>query len=170
MILTTTKNRSVLLSGIPRMTTSHIHLASKMDLTAQMPHLKKENLKFHDYAAKQVSDLFSQEKLQQAISYTATNMESSILWTEDNGMRLESLPVEAQIAPVFGIVIEDIDNDGITDIYLGGNFYGLKPEVGRMDGNQGGYFKGIGSGEFRFVSNTQSGIRTTGGSPAMRFG
>jgi enediyne biosynthesis protein E4 len=42
------------------------------------------------------------------------------------------LPVEAQVSPIFTIVIDDLDGDGMADLFLGGNFYGLKPEVGRI--------------------------------------
>ena len=50
---------------------------------------------------------------------------------------MEPLPIQAQVAPVFSIIAEDIDKDEICDLMLFGNFYGLKPEVGRIDANQG---------------------------------
>jgi len=39
------------------------------------------------------------------------------------------LATEAQVSPIFIVVIDDLDGD-MTDFFLGGNFYGLKPEVG----------------------------------------
>ena len=143
--------------------------ASKMDITAQMPHLKKQILKYHDYAGKQIGDLFPQEKLQTAIVYEATNMHTSYLWNNNGELTLESMPRDAQMSPVFGISVADLDGDEITDIYLGGNFYGLKPEVGRHDANHGGYFKGQGNGSFEFISPNSSGIQTTGEIRAAAF-
>jgi enediyne biosynthesis protein E4 len=55
---------------------------------------------------------------------------------------LEALPAEAQVSPIFAIVAEDVNNDGIMDILLFGNIYGLKPEVGRLDANKGVYCLG----------------------------
>ena len=136
--------------------------ASKMDITAQMPHLKKQILKYHDYAEKQIGDLFPPEKLQTALVYQATNMQTSIFKVENGALAMKAMSRDAQMSPVFGISIADLDNDGIADIYLGGNFYGLKPEVGRHDSNLGGYFKGVGDGDFQFVTATESGIETKG--------
>ena len=36
----------------------------------------------------------------------------------------------------------------MTDLFLGGNFYGLKPEVGRQNSNFGLILKGNDSGKF----------------------
>ena len=56
----------------------------------------------------------------------------------------------------------DFDNDKIIDFYAGGNFYRLKPEIGKHDGLHGGYFKGLGKGKFKYVSDVYSGIQTKG--------
>jgi hypothetical protein len=66
------------------------------------------------------------------------------------------------MSPVFAIEIADLDNDGKKDIFLGGNFYKLKPEIGRHDGFDGGYFKGLGKGSFKYISAQKSGILVKG--------
>ena len=66
------------------------------------------------------------------------------------------------MSPVFAFEASDFDNDKIVDFYAGGNFYRLKPELGRHDGLHGGYFKGLGKGKFRYVSDMYSGIQTRG--------
>ena len=52
--------------------------------------------------------------------------------------------------------------DGVNDIYLVGNFCGLKPELGRMDANMGTLLKGKGDGQFEFVPPMISGLFYTG--------
>lgn len=144
--------------------------ASKQDLTAQLPSLKKNSLKYQDYAKKQFKDLFAPDIVKGSKVKTTTNFASSFVINDDNKTyRLESMPDEAQLSPVYAICIEDIDGDGIKDMVLGGNFYKLKPEVGRLDGNWGGYFKGKSKNEkgnsgvsFEYIDENRSGIFVRG--------
>lgn len=136
--------------------------ASKQDLTSQIPSLKKSILKYQDFAKKQVSDLFSPQQLEKAIKKTVSNFNSSVLLNQNGNLVLENLPDEAQMSPIFAFEIADLDGDSITDFYAGGNFYRLKPEMGRLDGLQGGYFKGLGKGKFKFVSALNSGLVVNG--------
>ena len=48
------------------------------------------------------------------------------------------------------------------DIFLGGNLYDLKPEVGRADGNRGLVLLGDGKGNWDALSPEESGMRITG--------
>lgn len=136
--------------------------ASKNDLTAQLPLLKKQTLSYQEFAKKQVKDLFPAEQLNKAIRKKVTNFSSSMLINKDGNLVLEPLQDEAQMSPIFAFEVGDLDNDGKTDFYAGGNFYRLKPEMGRHDGLQGGYFKGLGKAKFRYVLPQNSGINIKG--------
>lgn len=136
--------------------------ASKMDLTAQLPKLKKSALKYSEYAKMQVGDMFSPTILAESEQRQVVNFNTSILKRSGKQFELEAMPAAAQVSPVFGIIIEDLDEDGQNDIFLGGNFYSLKPEVGRHDGLNGGYFKGDGQGNFDYISEINSGIQVKG--------
>ncbi|MDW3645680.1 MAG: VCBS repeat-containing protein [Bacteroidia bacterium] len=137
--------------------------ATKGDITTQLPHLKRSNLKFEEYAHKTFSDLFSEEEVRGGLAYKADYLQSAILWNEANGTpKLQALPIEAQVSPVFGIAIADMDGDEHLDIVLGGNFYALKPEVGRQDANFGVFLKGNSSKDFQYLSPEESGIYLRG--------
>ncbi|WP_304232733.1 VCBS repeat-containing protein [Jiulongibacter sediminis] len=136
--------------------------ATKMDLTTQMPSLKKSILKYQDYAQKQVGDIFPEDALAKSTQRVATNFSTSVLKNTPDGLVLEPLQAEAQLSPVFAIEVSDLDKDGITDYILGGNYYRLKPEIGRHDGFKGGYFKGLGNGKFKFIDPQKSGITVKG--------
>ncbi len=136
--------------------------ATKMDLTTQLPHLKKHNLRYKEYAEKTYESLLTEEERRNVISYSAVNLESSIAWNDEGVIRIEALPLAAQVAPVFGIVAKDLDLDGVIDLWLGGNFHGLKPEFGRLDSSKGTLLKGNSSGTFRALSNEQSGLSVFG--------
>lgn len=143
--------------------------ASKKDLTAEMPLLKKSLLKYHDYANKQVADIFDSETLEKALKKQVTNFSSSILRNDNGNLILEPLSFENQLSPIFSFVIADFDKDGITDYAVGGNYYNLKPEVGRHDGFRGGYFKGLGKGKFKFITAHESGLRIYGEVRSMKI-
>ncbi len=135
--------------------------ASKIDISTKMPFLKKQILKYEDYAKKQVKDLFPDtDKAEKKMVY---NFATSIIKNNgDKGFSLEPFNVEAQLSPVFGIEIYDLDGDNLKDIYMGGNYYKLKPEIGRHDGFNGGFFKNLGKGQYRYISPQKSGIVTSG--------
>jgi enediyne biosynthesis protein E4 len=136
--------------------------ASKADLTAQMPSLKKTGLKYKEFAEKQVSDLFDKDLLGKALKKSVNNFSSSVLLNQSGNLVLEPLQDEAQMSPAFAFETGDFDGDGILDYFIGGNFYKLKPEMGRYGGFHGGYFKGIGQGKFKYISPLVSGIATKG--------
>ncbi len=136
--------------------------AGKLDMTKQVPELNKKALKFDDYAKLNYEHMFTPEQRQGAIQHQINYLETAILWNDGDSLRVSALPIEAQIAPAFGIVVEDMDADGHQDIWLGGNFYGLKPEVGRYDSSRGVFLKGDGKGDFQFIDATESGIHLKG--------
>ncbi|NND05017.1 MAG: VCBS repeat-containing protein [Saprospiraceae bacterium] len=133
--------------------------ATKMDLTTQLPGLRKRSLKYEDYAGQTYASLFDQEVRQKSLRYEAKTLHSAILWNDAGHFTMEPLPIEAQIAPVFSIVVHDLSGNGQLDIWLGGNFYGLKPQAGRHDASRGVLLEGQGGRNFKAVSSRDSGIR-----------
>ncbi|MBK8633704.1 MAG: VCBS repeat-containing protein [Saprospiraceae bacterium] len=136
--------------------------ASKKDLMAQLPYLKKKNLLYSEYANKQVADLIDKDLLDKSEQHICKTFSSGIIWNDNKVLNFVPLPVEAQLSAVFAIDISDYDGDGLKDIFLGGNFYRLKPEVGRIDGFNGGYFKGGKDKQFTFVNAVESGLKIQG--------
>jgi hypothetical protein len=97
-----------------------------------------------------------------ALRYETNFLQSAILWNNNGSFELEALPLAAQISPVFGIVADDLDEDGKMDIWLGGNFYALKPQAGRHNASKGVFLKGNGGRSFIYISPRESGIRVEG--------
>lgn len=137
--------------------------ATKPEITAQLPALRRSILKYADYADKTYDSLFSPQMLKRSIAYEANELRSAILWN-DGGSRfqLAPLPWEAQVSPVFGIVAHDLDGDGLMDIWLGGNFYEMKPQVGRHDASRGVFLKGDKNRSFRYVPPRSTGLYVEG--------
>jgi hypothetical protein len=93
----------------------------------------------------------------------ANVLASSVLINDGKGkFEVRPLPMEAQLAPMFGIEIFDINKDGNLDIIAGGNLYGVKPEVGRYDASYATVLLGDGKGNFEKIPSQQSGVRARG--------
>lgn len=138
-------------------------LVLRHDLVGQIPQLKKRYLKYRDFAEQRVEDIFTPAQLQNALKYEAKEMRSCILINEGKGkFSLKPLPVEAQVSPAYGLLVKDFDGDGNLDILMGGNLYGVKPEIGRFDSSYGLYLRGNGKAVFTPVPARDSGLRLEG--------
>jgi len=137
-----------------------VHLRD--DLVEQMPSLKKKILNYKNYSTATLSDIFGPEAIGQAIKDTIYQLGSAVVWNEGQGrFRLELLPDEAQVSPVYAILTGDFTGDGIQDLLLGGNFFRAKPDVGRYDSSYGLLLEGSGQG-FRVGDPLRSGLDIRG--------
>jgi hypothetical protein len=64
----------------------------------------------------------------------------------------------AQISPVRGIVVHDVDGDGNLDLLVAGNTYETEPNTPRADAGKGLWLRGDGRGSFTPVSPFESGF------------
>jgi hypothetical protein len=124
--------------------------ATKMELVSQLPGLRKSILKYEDYAPKTYEALFPAQVREGSLAYEANYLASAILWNDGGYFTLASLPSAAQVSPVFGILISDFDGDGNQDIWLGGNFYAMKPQVGRHNDSRGVLLRGGAARSFSY--------------------
>ncbi|MGH2643613.1 MAG: FG-GAP repeat domain-containing protein, partial [Chitinophagaceae bacterium] len=133
------------------------------DLLRQIPSLQKKFPHYSDYAGKTIQQIFTPEQLKGAIVRNAYDMQSSVLINEGNGkFILRPLPLRAQFSPVYSIYAGDMDGDGKVDLFLGGNLYAVKPQVGRYDASYGVFLKGDGKGNFTYLTPEQSGLFVRG--------
>ncbi|MEL7532265.1 MAG: VCBS repeat-containing protein, partial [Bacteroidota bacterium] len=137
-------------------------LVLRHDLVTQMPELKKKYLEYSAYKEQTVQDMFTPAQLEKAIKLNAYTLASSIIWNEGNGQfRVEALPLEAQLSPIFALSISDLDQDGQLDILAGGNQYRAKPEVGIYDASFGVWLKGE-NNTFEAIAGHESGWQVRG--------
>ncbi|MFN0213953.1 MAG: VCBS repeat-containing protein [Saprospiraceae bacterium] len=133
-------------------------LLQKDVLVKQMPVLKKKFLFSRDYAKATVSDLWPQKDLDAALNLFSYSMETC--WWENQGGKFirKSLPIQAQIGPVQGIVCDDINDDGNLDLLMVGNKFGYEVETNPCDASNGILLLGDGKGNFTWLDNTLSGF------------
>lgn len=134
-------------------------LHAKPELTAQMPGLRKKFLRYADYAGKKMDEVFESDQLRGVQVKKAYQLQSCVALNDGRGnFALTPLPLRAQFAPVYAILAEDLDGDGRLDLLCGGNFFGVKPEIGRYDASYTTFLKGDGRGNFTFVPNSKTGL------------
>lgn len=136
--------------------------STKPEITSQLPFLKKQILRYEDYGNKTYETLFPPDVRQKSLRYDVMNLQTCVLWNNNGNFEMQALPVEAQISPVFAVVCDDFNKDGNVDIWLAGNFYGLKPQAGRHNASRGIFLAGTGNKSFSYVSNHKSGIDING--------
>jgi hypothetical protein len=123
-------------------------LLLRHDLLSRIPSLKKKYLTYKNYALQHITDIFTPGQMEHAIKLEATSFESSVFINEWPSFERKALPSEAQFSPVFGISVNDINKDSNPDLIMGGNLFGVKPEIGRFDASDGLILEGDGLGNF----------------------
>ncbi|NDA62162.1 MAG: VCBS repeat-containing protein [Chitinophagia bacterium] len=110
----------------------------KDEMESQLPGLKKKFLQYKDYAGKPIEAIFNSEQLKMATVLSVKETRSSVFYNLGNGkFQKVPLPLAAQLSPVGAIAVVDCNADGLPDLQLGGNFFGWKPQTGRLDASYG---------------------------------
>jgi hypothetical protein len=120
------------------------------------------SIKFPTYGAfsrATVQQLFTPAQLQKAVHYEMDTF-ASLLLHNDGGGRFSAtaLPTPAQIAPIRGIVVHDVDGDGHADLVVAGNLYDMEANTPRADAGNGLWLRGDGHGHFTPVPSRRSGL------------
>ena len=100
--------------------------------------------------------------LKDAETHDINYLESAVFINKGNGKFLHKpFPARAQLSAVNTILAEDINGDGNKEIILAGNFYGFKPEVGRLDASYGDVYR-YNKDSFNFVPASLTGFKING--------
>ncbi|MEO8579854.1 MAG: VCBS repeat-containing protein [Gemmatimonadales bacterium] len=133
------------------------------DLIKSLPSLSDRYPSYREYATQTLSDVFPPKDLEGAVVKSAYTFATSLVRNNGDGtFTMVPLPLEAQIAPVYGILAGDFEGTGKTDILMAGNFDGVKPELGKMSAGYGAYLRGDGKGHFTPVKEVESGFLVPG--------
>jgi hypothetical protein len=138
-------------------------LALRDDLLASLNFLGDRYRTYKDYAKHTMADVFPQKDLDDAVVKNAYTFATTLVRNNGDGtFTMIPLPLQAQIAPVYGILATDVDGDGKPDLLMAGNFDGVKPEIGMMSAGYGIYLRGDGKGHFTPVRELESGFLVPG--------
>lgn len=128
-------------------------------LNQQVIQFRRKFPHYMDYAKTSFDELLSDDEKNGAYKTQATFLQSAYIENQGNGgFKVSALPVEAQMAPVFGIVVADVNADRNPDVVLTGNFYPNEVNMGRQDASTGLLLLGNGKGGFQPQSAKESGL------------
>jgi enediyne biosynthesis protein E4 len=140
-------------------------LTLRQDLLMQLPYLKKKYLEFKNYRNQTIDDIFTPEELSRSIQLVCNTLYSTTFIQDKGHFRANPLPMEAQLAPIFGTAVLDLNHDQKLDIVTVGNFSAVKPELGSLmaggialsiQKENGSYLAGMSMmhpGEFRAIQS-----------------
>ncbi len=138
-------------------------MASRDDLTEPMPFIKKKFTDYKSYADAKLEDIFSPKELKDAKILKAETMQTIYLENQGKaGFVAHKLPLQAQYAPVHGILMEDFNNDGKKDILLAGGNTWTRIKFGRYAANHGVLLLGDGKNNFSYIPQSKSGLNLKG--------
>jgi hypothetical protein len=129
---------------------NYFTVATKDELVKQIPILKKDFVRYNDFAGKTVDEVFAKFQIKDSPYLKSNQFESLVLYNQKGkNFIAKALPIEAQFSPIEDIAVEDIDQDGHLDLVLGGNTTAVASYFGSYQGNWGLILKGDATGSFK---------------------
>ncbi|MEM1003457.1 MAG: FG-GAP-like repeat-containing protein, partial [Bacteroidota bacterium] len=124
----------------------------------QMPYVLEKFEDYHSFASSNLMDILPEDKIEDAVVYAIKDFSSIVLYNNGDNFIRKKLPIQAQISPIKSSMASDFNNDGIKDILLAGNHYGVEVETTRYDAGFGALLLGNEFGDFEFLSPLKSGF------------
>ena len=118
-------------------------------LAEEVPAVKKKYLLHADYAKvsmEQLKNDFGKDGWSELKCETTQS-----IWIENLGngkFALHNLPLQAQFAPIYGMVCKDFNGDGNLDVLCVGNSYATEVQTGQYDAQGSVLLTGNGKGDF----------------------
>ncbi len=100
----------------------------------------------------------------------AAELESAVFLNRGDHFERIALPREAQVSPAVSVHVADLDGDGIEDLFLCQNAFGIQSDITRDDSGLGLWLRGQGNGHFSAIDSSTSGIRIEGDQRAAALG
>lgn len=129
----------------------------RADLVKQFVGIRKKYNTHGEYGEATVPEMFSDEEMSDALILDSKWMKTSVIENLGNGQfAIKALPVQAQLAPIYGILAKDVNTDSRLDILLVGNDHGMEVQQGRADAFSGLVLLNQGDWDFRPLSLSES--------------
>ncbi len=128
----------------------------------QMPFIKEKFPTYDAFGKASVDDIFDEKQLKKSTHLKAFTFATTYFENNNGKFKPHVLPNQAQFSSVNDILVDDLDDDGLTDLLLVGNLYASEVETPRNDASHGLFLKGNGKGNFEPLSPGESGLMVIG--------
>lgn len=134
-------------------------MRDRATIYGHMPTLQRKYNTYEQFASAPYASMFDKEIRDTALTKEVWTTTSTVLINDGKGrLSPRDLPGEAQIAPMMGTCLMDLNDDGALDIVTVGNMFGADREIVKYDAGKGLVMLGDGQGGFRSVPTRESGF------------
>jgi len=127
------------------------------DMMKQLIALRKKFYSYGEFGEATVQDFFSEKEMEGAQILEANWMSTSYIENLGDGkFSIMALPWQTQVAPVHAMLPYDVDKDGLLDVLMVGNDFGMELLQGRADAFNGLVLKNLGKNQFRAMDLEES--------------
>jgi len=138
------------------------------ELYSQSPKFRNQFSSFKNYGKTTMRELLEPYDTTGMLKLEAVYPNTSYFRNNGDGtFVVNALPALAQVAPINGIVVNDVNDDGHPDVLLSGNDYGNEVFSGRLDACAGIVLIGDGQGNFSSDNSSASGFNVEGDGKAL---
>ena len=131
----------------------------RLEIAKQINVIRKAYRKHQDLAVTPMQDLFPADVMDDCMVLSAHLFSSVQLINQGNGkFQMKVLPREVQKSAIYGMLADDVNQDGWLDIILVGNDYGMEISMGRLDAHNGLVGMNDSTGHFNFKESDKSGL------------
>jgi hypothetical protein len=126
-----------------------------------LPFLQEKIDSYEAYGRASLAELYG-EKLAGLRVVGVNTLATTVFYNRGDHFEAKELPMEAQLAPAYGVCVGDLDGDGNEDLFLSQNFFPMNSETARNDAGRGLWLRGDGQGGLKAVSGQESGVKVYG--------
>lgn len=138
------------------------------DMIKQLILIRRKFQTYAEFGSATAPEVFTEAELEGAQILKSNWMNTSFVENLGGGkFAIRALPTQAQLAPVYGILPYDIDQDGLLDIMMVGNDFGMELMQGRADAFYGLVLKNDGNNQFRAIELEESHFYVPGDARAL---
>lgn len=135
----------------------------------QLPGLQDKFPTYKSYAEAAFNDIFGEELVNDSRKLYAHTLASTAFINDGTGrFEAQPLPVPAQAAPIYSMIIADFYENGVPDILAAGNNFGYRPEFGPA-ASTGYLMKGNGDATYQALSPYKTGFYGDGDIRTLEF-
>lgn len=123
---------------------------------------------YKDFANATFDNLLTEDERKKALQLDANECRSVYIENTGKGtFKTKPLPTLAQLSPINGMIVEDLDQDGHLDVLLVANDFGNETSTGRYDASNGLMLKGDGKGDFTPLTQMSTGFYVPGNAKGL---
>lgn len=126
---------------------------SRDEISDQIVSLKKKYISHEAYSTATMDEVLAEFKNKDIKKLEITTLESVYLKNDKGTFTIQTLPIQAQFAPIYAIENTDINGDGFLDLILGGNQSKGRVRLGNIDANYVQVFINDKKGNFTYHSS-----------------